>query len=89
MLWCQEIWRYSPLRTGLALAPGPAMVPVATVLSGRAVHRYGSAPVVALGSALFAVAMLWQAGRRAHQPRPTWPTCCPACWSAGPAWAWR
>jgi EmrB/QacA subfamily drug resistance transporter len=62
VLWCQEIWHYSPLRTGLALAPGPAMVPVVTLLSSRAVHRYGSGPVVALGSALFAVAMLMQAG---------------------------
>lgn len=68
VLWCQEIWGYSPLRTGLALAPGPAMVPVVTVLSSRAVHRRGSAPVVAFGSALFAVAMLLQAGRMQTAP---------------------
>ncbi|HST47497.1 MFS transporter [Jatrophihabitans sp.] len=68
VLWCQEIWHYSPLRTGLALAPGPAMVPVVTLLSSRAVRRRGSAPVVALGSALFAVAMLIQAGRLHTSP---------------------
>jgi len=68
VLWCQAVWHYSPLRTGLALAPGPAMVPVVTVLSGRAVHRRGAGPVVALGSALFAVAMLLQAGRMQTAP---------------------
>jgi len=62
VLWCQEVWHYSPLRTGLALAPGPAMVPVVTILSARAVHRYGTGPVAALGSVLFTGAMLWQAG---------------------------
>lgn len=61
VLWCQEVWHYSPLRTGLALAPGPAMVPVVTILSARAVHRYGTGPVAALGSVLFAAAMFWQA----------------------------
>ena len=29
-LWCESIWHYSALRTGLAMAPGPAVVPVAT-----------------------------------------------------------
>lgn len=68
VLWCQEAWHYSALRTGLALAPGPAMVPVVTLLSSRAVHRYGSGPVAALGAALFAAAMLWQAGLMQVRP---------------------
>ena len=61
VLWCQEVWRYSPLRTGFAMAPGPALVPVVTLLSARAVHRYGTAPVATAGSVLFAAGMLWQA----------------------------
>jgi EmrB/QacA subfamily drug resistance transporter len=61
VLWCQEVWHYSALRTGLALAPGPGLMPVVTLLSARAVHRYGSAPVATVGSVLFAAAMLWQA----------------------------
>lgn len=61
VLWCQEVWHYSPLRTGFAMAPGPALVPVATLLSARAVDRYGTAPVATAGSALFAAGMLWQA----------------------------
>ncbi|MEO6500606.1 MAG: MFS transporter [Jatrophihabitantaceae bacterium] len=61
VLWCQQVWGYSALRTGLAMAPGPALVPVVTLLSARAVHRYGAGPVATAGSVVFAAAMLWQA----------------------------
>lgn len=40
-LWCQDVWHYSALQTGLAMAPGPAMVPIATALTARLVHRLG------------------------------------------------
>jgi hypothetical protein len=36
-------------------------MPVVTLLSAKAVHRYGSAPVATAGSVLFGAAMLWQA----------------------------
>lgn len=60
VLWCQQLWHYSALRTGLAMMPGPALVPLVTLLSSRAVRRFGSGPLAASGSALFAVAMLWR-----------------------------
>jgi EmrB/QacA subfamily drug resistance transporter len=60
VLWCQDMWHYSALRTGFAMAPGPALVPVVTVLSARSVGRFGARPPVVLGAALFAGAMLWQ-----------------------------
>lgn len=59
-LWCQEVWHYSPLRTGLAMVPGPAMVPPATLASARLVHRCGPGPVAAVGSVLFAAAELYR-----------------------------
>jgi EmrB/QacA subfamily drug resistance transporter len=59
-LWCQEVWHYSALRTGLAMTPGPAMVPLATLASSRLIHRYGPGPVAAAGSALFAVGQLYR-----------------------------
>ena len=31
VLWCQDVWRWSALRTGLALVPGPALVPIVAV----------------------------------------------------------
>ena len=60
VLCCQDVWHYSALRTGFAMVPGPALVPVVTVLSARSVRRFGAGPPVMLGSALFAAAMLWQ-----------------------------
>jgi EmrB/QacA subfamily drug resistance transporter len=60
VLWCQDVWRWSALRTGLALVPGPALVPIVTVLTARAARRLGHGPLVAAGGALFAAGMLWR-----------------------------
>ena len=60
VLWCQQIWQYTALRTGVAMLPGPALVPIVTVLSARAVSRYGSGLIAAAGGLCFAVAMLWR-----------------------------
>ena len=38
VLWMQTVWHYSALRTGLAIAPGPLLVAVVTVV----VQRFGS-----------------------------------------------
>lgn len=35
VLWMQQVWHYSPIRTGLAVAPGPLMVPVMALVAGR------------------------------------------------------
>jgi EmrB/QacA subfamily drug resistance transporter len=59
-LWCQDVWHYSPLQTGLAMAPGPMMVPIATALTTRLVHRLGPAPVAALGGLFLAASQLWR-----------------------------
>ncbi|MFJ7073531.1 DHA2 family efflux MFS transporter permease subunit [Streptomyces sp. NPDC098781] len=59
VLWCQEVWHWSALRTGLALAPGPALVPVVTLLTARAAQRFGHGPLIAAGGLLFAGGMVW------------------------------
>jgi EmrB/QacA subfamily drug resistance transporter len=59
-LWCQAGWHYSPLRTGLAMAPGPLMVPFVTAWSARLVLRVGLGPLTAVGSALFALGLVWR-----------------------------
>jgi EmrB/QacA subfamily drug resistance transporter len=59
-LWCQDVWHYSALRTGLAMVPGPAMVPFVTVASARLVRRWGAGPVAAIGSVVFAASQLWR-----------------------------
>ncbi len=62
VLWAQEVWHFSPLSTGLAIAPGPIMVPlVALLLAGRLIARYGPGPVIAAGCAIFAAGVAWWA----------------------------
>jgi EmrB/QacA subfamily drug resistance transporter len=55
VLWMQDVWGWSALTTGLAVAPGPIMVPVFTFLvTGRLLARYGPAVVFAVGVAWWA-----------------------------------
>jgi len=67
-LWCQNVWHFSPLQTGLAMTPGPAVVPLVTVASGRAVRRFGGGPVAAVGTVFFLAAMIWRIGFAAPEP---------------------
>lgn len=60
VLWCQGVWQYSALKTGLAMAPGPALVPFVAIASNRAVRRFGAGPVIAVGAVLFAFGQLWR-----------------------------
>jgi EmrB/QacA subfamily drug resistance transporter len=53
VLWLQEVWGYSALRTGLAIAPGPVMVPLFAALTQRFASRVPPGRVAALGCALF------------------------------------
>lgn len=59
-LWCQNIWHFGVLQTGLAMAPAPMVVPLVTLASNPLVHRIGPGPVAAVGNALFAGAFLWR-----------------------------
>jgi EmrB/QacA subfamily drug resistance transporter len=55
VLWEQGSWHWSALQTGLAIAPGPFLVPVTSLLvAGRLIKRLGPAPVIVLGLAFFA-----------------------------------
>ncbi|WP_460461510.1 MFS transporter, partial [Angustibacter peucedani] len=60
-LWCQQVWGYSPLRTGLAMVPGPALVPLVTIASRRLVERVGPGALAAVGSLLFGLGLAWRA----------------------------
>jgi len=55
---------WSALRIGLAVTPGPAMVPpVALLLAGRLVGRFGLGRVAGAGALIFAVGAVWWALR--------------------------
>jgi EmrB/QacA subfamily drug resistance transporter len=60
VLWVQSGWDWSALRAGLAIAPGPLMVPVVSFgVAGRLIHRYGPATVIALGALVFGGGVAW------------------------------
>jgi MFS family permease len=61
VLWLQDVWDWSALQTGLAIAPGPLMVPLFATLSGRIIPRLGAGPVIAMGCAIFAGGVAWWA----------------------------
>ncbi|NYI37306.1 MFS transporter [Aeromicrobium tamlense] len=54
VLWLQEVWELSALEAGLAIAPGPLLVPFVAVYGGRLVAAIGPRAVIALGGAVFA-----------------------------------
>ncbi|HLH65997.1 MAG TPA: MFS transporter [Solirubrobacteraceae bacterium] len=62
VLWAQGEWHWSPLITGLAIAPGPLMVPAFSFLvAGRLTARFGAGVVIAAGSTIFAAGAAWWA----------------------------
>lgn len=62
VLWEQGGWGWSALRAGLAVAPGPLMVPAMSFgVAGPLIRRYGPALVISLGSLAFAAGVAWWA----------------------------
>ena len=57
-IWDQSVWHWSALETGLAIAPGPLMVPLTSLLlTNRLLPRLGAAATLGLGVALFAASL--------------------------------
>jgi MFS family permease len=62
VLWMQDVWHWSALTTGLAIAPGPLMVPLfAFGLAGPLIARFGPGVVIAAGCTVFAAGAAWWA----------------------------
>jgi hypothetical protein len=55
VLWMQQLWHYSALRTGLGVAPGPLMVPVFAAVAQSVAHRVPAGRIAAAGCALLGV----------------------------------
>jgi EmrB/QacA subfamily drug resistance transporter len=58
-LFIQDVWEYSPLRTGLAYLPYVPLILVMTVVAQRGVRRIGARPLLIAGSAVAAGGMFW------------------------------
>jgi len=58
-LWQQNVWGWSALKAGLAIAPGPLMVPVTSLLfAGRLIARFGAGVVTTAGIFFFVAGLL-------------------------------
>ena len=63
-LWAQSAWHWSALQTGLAIMPGPLMVPITSLLAGgRLLRRFGPAFVVSAGICCFVAGLVLYAVR--------------------------
>ncbi len=71
-LWAQSAWHWSALRTGLAIMPGPLLVPVTSLLfAGRLLKRFGPAPVISAGICWFLAGLVLYALRIGLEPDGT------------------
>jgi EmrB/QacA subfamily drug resistance transporter len=69
VLWEQQVWGWSALRTGLAIAPGPLVVPFfAFLLTGRLIARWGPGPVIGLGATVYTAGIVWWIVRAGLHP---------------------
>jgi EmrB/QacA subfamily drug resistance transporter len=68
-LWEQTAWGWSALKTGLAIAPGPLLVPITSLLvAGRLIARFGAAPVVTAGIFFFIMGLVFWATLIGQEP---------------------
>jgi EmrB/QacA subfamily drug resistance transporter len=68
ILFLTSVWRYSILRAGLAVTPGPLVVAVVSGPAGRVASRIGFRSVLLAGSVAFAGGLAWYATRVGLQP---------------------
>jgi EmrB/QacA subfamily drug resistance transporter len=60
ILFLTEVWQYSILRAGFAVAPGPALVAVLAPFMGNLAGRIGQRPLLLIGGVSFAVGGVWR-----------------------------
>jgi EmrB/QacA subfamily drug resistance transporter len=63
LVWAQAAWGWSALKTGLAFAPGPLMVPLFAIGAGKVAGRVGPGVLATLGCLAFGGGMLFLAAR--------------------------
>jgi MFS family permease len=69
VLWQQTAWGWSALKTGLAIAPGPLIVPITSLLfAARLIGRFGAAAVTSAGAVVFTLGPLLWATMTGGQP---------------------
>jgi EmrB/QacA subfamily drug resistance transporter len=65
-LFVQDVWGYSPLRTGLAFLPLTVAVLVTSIASTRLVSRTGHRPLLLAGTAITGAGLYWMSRLTEH-----------------------
>ena len=68
ILFLTQVWGYSILRAGFAVAPGPALVAVLAPRMGRLAGRVGQRPLLLAGGLVFAAGGGWRLVRLGARP---------------------
>jgi EmrB/QacA subfamily drug resistance transporter len=55
ILWMQQVWHFSALKTGLAISPGPLMVPVFATIAQLVARRMPAGRIAAAGCVMIAL----------------------------------
>ena len=69
VLWEESVWHWDAMTIGLAIAPGPFMVPLTSLLlAGRLIARFGATAIVSAGLLVFAAGVIVWAVLPGPQP---------------------
>ena len=60
ILFLTDVWDYSILRAGFAVAPGPALVAVLAPQMGRVAGKIGQRPLLLAGGVVFSIGGAWR-----------------------------
>jgi EmrB/QacA subfamily drug resistance transporter len=66
IIFTQQVWGYSPLRSGLAFLPMVAMIMIASAASSQLVSRVGATPLMIAGPAIMTGGMFWLSRLNEH-----------------------
>ena len=65
-IFTQQVWGYSPLKSGLAFLPMVGVIMVASALSSQLVSRIGARPLMILGPVFMGGGMFWLSRMNEH-----------------------
>lgn len=68
VLFLSDVWHYSALEVGLAIAPGPFIAMFSAVAAGRACERFGYLPVAVTGATIACIGSVLLATLPGTQP---------------------
>lgn len=68
VLFVQDVWHYSPVESGLGIAPGALLAGLGSVAIGRIGRRLPAREVCVAGCVIFVAGMLWWVARLTPHP---------------------